>query len=391
LDEPLSPYDRHVRRELSSWSSDIARALEHPPAEPSERAAEIIRAFQETALVAAFLDRPDEARLILHAALDFVAHEAAPPGHAEARLLGFRPLIELARLDARLGRPDESLHVLERIAGLLRGGNLAFGALDITPSEWHAFTERDAFLETNLAGAVAIETLRAHLAAGRYQATLEAALAPAGTDPVLETMRREGQIVAWCRTGRGGEALTAAGRWAAEEHPVGRAIFEVRYAEILAACGDPVRAHAVAEVAVGRVERKMLSGPTTLFDLAIASRATRLLAGLGDPLAAELCRAALPAAAAVGDVPLLAEFALRIVETDAREETRAEALETLRAVASGSGYRIPAVERAVEREDGPLMPRAVNARAPSYPALFARLLGFEPEGGPRRLDGRGPL
>jgi len=382
-DEPLSPYDRHVRRELGSWSSDIARALACPPEEPTERAAETVRAFQETALVAAYLDRPDEARLILNVALDFVAHEAAPPGHAEARLLGFGPLIELARLDARIGRPDESLHVLERIGGLLRGGNLAFGALDITPPEWKALTERDASLESNLAGAVAIETLRAHLAAGRYRATIEAALAPGAADPVVETMQREALIVAWCRTGRGEDALVAAAQWAAEEHPIRRAIFEIRHAEALAAFGDPVRAHAVAEEAAGRVEQRMLSGPATLFDLAIAARATRLLAGLGDPLATELCRAALPAAAAVGDVPLHAELALRIVETDAREDARAEALEALRAVASGSGYRIPAVERAVEREDGPLVPRAVKERAPSYPALFARLLGFEPERGPR--------
>jgi hypothetical protein len=168
---------------------------------------------------------------------------------------------------------------------------------------------------------------------------------------VPETFRREAQIIASCRTGRGEEALAAAAQWASEDPPARRAIFEIRHAEALAALGDPVRAHAVVEEVAGRVERNLLSGPATLFDLGIATRATRLLAALGDPLA--------------------------------REEPRAEALEALRAVALGSGYRIAAVERAVEREDGPLVPRAVKERAPSYPALFARLVGFEPDRGPR--------
>jgi tetratricopeptide (TPR) repeat protein len=382
-DEPLSPYERHVRRELASWSSDIARQLAHLPPDPLERAAETVRAFQETALVAAYLDRPDEARMILHAALDFVAREAKMPDRAEAGVLGFGLLIELSRLDARLGRPDESLHVLERIGGLLRGQPLAFGALDIAPSDWQALAGGDASLEAILAGAIAIETLRAHLAAGRYEAALEASRAPAGADPVLETFRREAQIVASCRTGRGEEALAAAAQWPSENQPVRRAILEIRHAEALAALGDPVRAHAIVEEAAGRVERKLVSGPATLFDLGIATRATRLLALLGDPLAPELCHKALAPAAAVGDVPLLAELALRIVETDDREEPRADALEALRAVALGSGYRIPAVERAIEREDGPLVPRTVKERAPSYPALFARLVGFEPDRGPR--------
>ena len=107
---------------------------------------------------------------------------------------------------------------------------------------------------------------------------------------------------------------------------------------------------------------------------------------LGDPLAAELCRVGLPAATAIGDVPLVAELALRILELDRRPEERAEALDALRAVATGSGYCIPAVERAVEREDGPLVPRKARERAPSYPALLSRLLGFEPEA----LDHRKP-
>jgi len=376
-DETLAPYDRHVRRELSSWSLDVERAITRAPEDQVERTALFSRAYQEAALVAAYLDRPDEARLVLHAGLDFIARTADSAGDPTLLTLGTGPLFELARLDARLGRADEALFVLERISGLLRGLGLSFGALSISAETWAALT--DGAESGPIASAVVIETLRALLCAGRYEAVLEASRANAGVEPMLEAIRREAHLVALSKLGRGEEALNVAALWAAEDHPIRRAIFELRHAETLAAFGDPIRAHAIAEECARRVEKNLGAGPATLFDVTLAARIAKLQASLGDVLAAELCRIALPAATALGDAPLAADLALRILDLDNRAEERAAALDTLRATVMGSGYRIPAAERAIEREDGPLVPRTLKERAPSYPSLFSRLLGFPPE------------
>ncbi|MDI1478293.1 hypothetical protein [Polyangium sp. y55x31] len=380
-DEPLAPYDRHVRRELASWSAEALQRLDEAPEDPMERAAAFARAHQDAALIASYLGRPNEARLVCHAGLDSVAEHAETSGDETILLLGFGPLVELSRLDARLGRTDEALCVLERLSGLLRGQGLAFGALSISAATWARIGPGEGGAEAALTSMVAIETQRTLLGSGRHEAALEIARgqAPSPNDPVLEAMRREAYLVSLCRLGRGEEALLVAALWAAEAHPIRRPIFEIRHAEALAAFGDPVRAHAVAEECVRWVESRLSAGPATLFDLTIAARVSRLLATLGDPLAAELCRTALPAATSLGDVPLTAELALRILATDRRAEERAEALEALRAIATGSGYRIPAVERAVEAEDGPLLARSLKERAPSYPRLFERLLGFPPD------------
>ncbi|TKD03935.1 hypothetical protein [Polyangium fumosum] len=380
-DEPLAPYDRHVRRELASWSAEVLQRLDTAPEDPMERAASLARAHQDAALLASSLGRPNEARLICHAGLDCVAEQAETSGDTSVLLLGFGPLVELSRLDARLGRTDEALGVLERLSGLLRGQGLVFGALTIAPATWSRIGPGEGGAEGALASMVAIETLRTLLGSGRHEAALEIARsqAPAPADPVLEAMRREAYLVSLCRLGRGEQALLVAALWAAEAHPIRRPIFEIRHAEALAAFGDPVRAHAITEECVRRVESRLAAGPATLFDLTIAARVSRLLATLGDPLAAELCRTTLPAATSLGDVPLAAELALRILAMDRRPEERAEALEALRAIATGSGYRIPAVERAIEAEDGPLLARSLKERAPSYPRLFERLLGFPPD------------
>ncbi|HVK69090.1 MAG TPA: hypothetical protein VM694_31750 [Polyangium sp.] len=380
-DEPLAPYDRHVRRELASWSAEALQRLETAPEDPMERAAALAHAHQDAALIASYLGRPNEARLICHAGLDCVAEQAEASGDASVLLLGFGPLVELSRLDARLGRTDEALGVLERLSGLLRGQGLVFGALTISPATWARIGPGEGGAEGALASMVAIETLRTLLGSGRHEAALEIARsqAPAPADPVLEAMRREAYLVSLCRLGRG-ERLGVADL---EDRPPDRV--RLRGPErgheqrLLAAFGDPLRAHAIAEECVRRVEARLAAGPATLFDLAIAARVSRLLATLGDPLAAELCRTTLPAATSLGDVPLTAELALRILATDRRPEERAESLEALRAIATGSGYRIPAVERAVEAEDGPQLARSLKERAPSYPRLFERLLGFPPD------------
>ncbi len=380
-DEPLAPYDRHVRRELASSAAEALRRLEEAPEDPVERAATLSRAHQDAALIASYLDRPDEARLVCHAGLDCVAEQAETSGDLTILLFGFGPLVELSRLDARLGRTDEALCVLERLGGLLRGQGLAFGALTITPAAWENLGPGEGGAEGALASMVAIETQRTLLGSGRHEAALEVARGQtaATADPVLEVMRREAYLVSLCRLGKGEEALLVAALWAAEAHPIRRPIFELRHAEALAAFGDPVRAHGIVEECTQRVEARLAAGPATLFDLTMAARVSRLSATLGDPLAAELCRVALPAATALGDVPLTVELALRILAMDRRVEERAEALEALRAVATGSGYRIPAVERAVEAEDGPLLSRSLKERAPAYPRLFERLLGFAPD------------
>lgn len=378
-DEPLAPYDKHVRRELASFSADILQRISCEPGDAIEDAAIMVRAHQETALVASYLDRPDEARLVCHAALDDIADRAERTNEPVILLMGLGPLFELCRLDARLGRADEALFVLERLSGLLRGQGLSFGALTISAPVWEEIGGGEAGPAGSLAGTIAVETLRTLLATGRYEAALEASRMKTEADPMLEAIRREAHLVALCRLGRAEEADLVAALWAADAHPIRRAIFEHRHAEALAAFGDPVRAHAITEENARRLEIRLGSGPATLFDVSLAARISRLCALLGDPLAAELCRVSLPAATALGDVPLVAELALRIVELDRRPEERAEALDALRAVVTGSGYRIPAAIRAVEREDGPLVPRSLRERAPSYPALFSRLLGFEPD------------
>lgn len=378
-DEPLVPYDKHIRRELGSLSAEVLRRISKLSGDALEDAATLANGYQETALIATYLDRPDEARLICHAALDAIAERAETHENPTILLLGLGPLLELARLDARLGRVDEALFVLEKLSGLLRGQGLSFGALTISASFWEIMASGEDGPGRALASSIAVETLRALVASGRYEAALDASRVKFESDAMLEGIRREAHFVSLCRLGRAEEALLLAPLWATDDHPIRRAIFEHRHAEALAAFGDPIQAHAMAEENTRRMEARLGAGPATLFDIYLAARISRLSAMLGDPLAAELCRVCLPAATAMGDAPLVAELALRIVELDRRPDVRADALDALRAIATGSGYRIAAVERAVEREDGPLVPRSTRERAPSYPELFSRLLGFLPD------------
>jgi hypothetical protein len=234
-----------------------------------------------------------------------------------------------------------------------------------------------------IAADAAAEMLATLLSSGQLEEALSLALlAKRGPcdPPELEWVRREAALSALCRLGRAEEALSLAARSTVESPSGQRLVFELRRAEALACFGDAQRARGLADTVSTALDRKWQILPASLDDVRMAARASALSVALGDPLAADFCWTALAEALAIGDVPLESELLVRIVEADWDEERQADAADLLRAVALGSGYRLPAAEQLLMPEDGPLSAQGTEKRAPGFGALVEALTALDPEG-----------
>jgi hypothetical protein len=144
-----------------------------------------------------------------------------------------------------------------------------------------------------------------------------------------------------------------------------RPVFEQKRAEALAASGQTQAAAARALFVAEALASRWQEAPASLDELALAARVARLLSLLGHTESGALAVIALPHARAVGDAPIEAELALRVVESDAPREARAKAADVLSSIALSSGHRIGAWRVEPAGADEP--------RAPSYPRLRDRL------------------
>ncbi|MDC3953087.1 hypothetical protein [Polyangium jinanense] len=381
-DEFLTLRGRAVRWELAAWSGAITQALARALAQSREdRVAALAPCFEEATIVAGHLGRHEDARRVAEAAVRFYAAIARQKRSAEALAFAVSALVGLGAAERAAGRLDEALLHLGRVRSLGLGAEIGAGLLRVSRAQWESVLALEPAAARSIALASATETLSALLAARRLEDVVSLALVSrrGATDPpTLEWARKEAALAALCHLGRPDEALALAARYTVEAGEGERLVFELRRAEVLACFGDAAKARALAEVVLGQLERKWRARPGTLEDVRLAARVARLCALLGEATSADFCWAALAEALAIGDVPLQAELLVSIVETDWDQERREDASDLLRAVALGSGYRLPAAERLLSPEDGPRSSRSADERAPGFTSLVASLCALDP-------------
>ena len=381
-DEFLSIRGRAVRWELAAWSGSISESLARALSRGGqERLPALATCFEEATIVAGHLGRHEDARRIAEAAVRFFAGIARQKRSAEALAFAVSALVSVGGAERAAGRLDEALLHLGRVRSLGLGAEIGAGLLRVSRAQWESVLALEPGAARAIALSSATEALAALLTARRLEDVVSLALVSrrGATDPpALEWARKEAALSALCHLGRPDEALALAARYTVEAGEGERLVFELRRAEALACFGDVAKARALAEVVLGQLERKWRARPGTLEDVRLAARVARLCGLLGEASSADFCWAALAEALAVGDVPLQAELLVHIVETDWDEERREDAAELLRAVALGSGYRLPAAERLLSPEDGPRSSRSADERAPGFSSLVASLCAPDP-------------
>jgi len=370
-DELLSPRGRSPRRPLEPWCQEIVARLERDEARP----AMLALCFDEAARIALSLERPADARRLHAAAVSALVARAEEGGRgASALALALHASLSRANVDAALGDIDGALFAFERIAALPLGGSFEDGPLVVTQSR---FVDIAAFASQwpgTLYAEAIVCALDALILARRLDVALSVARARSPHEsPAFVALRREATATALSRMGLFDEALVFLASAVAREPLSTRPIFEQKRAEALAAAGKVDAAAARASLVLDMLDERFRCAPASLDDLALAARASRLLTMLGWELPAALCVRAFDRAAASGDVPLEAEFALTVVSSGAPRTDRERAAEALTRLAGESGYRIAGTG---ERPRGCFEAARPEVRAPSYLGLRDRLLAL---------------
>ena len=385
-DDFLSVEGRVVRSELAAWTASLAAAVSKAISRREGRLAAFSVCFREAIALALELGKTDEARQIAMAAVRLFSHAITRERRPEAVGFAVASLAWLGCVERSAGNVDEALLHLGRARSLGQGAELAAGILRVTRAQWDSLVALDRTKAQWASYWAATEMLSTLLVANRLEDVLSLALVSrrgAADPPALEWVRREAALSALCRLGRPDEALSLAARYTIEAGEGERLAFEMRRAEVLACFGDIARAYALAESVASQLDRKWRGRPATLAEVQMAVAATRLCKMAGEPLGVDFCWTTLAESLAIGDVPLEAELLGYIVETDWDIERREDASELLRALAFGSGYRLPAARALLVSDEGPLSSqgplsvRSVEERAPGFAALVECLCSLE--------------
>ena len=373
-DEYLTAPHFPPRGPLEPWCASVSDHLQEAIRDRQAHIDEIADGFEQAAEIALLLGRLGEAKKLRYAAIAFFVGEAERGAGIFATLPALWTSLGLARIDRALGRYDDALFLFEKLASLGLGGSLDDGLLLVTPEHFSeiesAFPESSARLRS-VAIAEALETL---IHAGRYDLALTAARVRSENDPAwLDAFRHETTATALSRLGLLNETLVFLASATALHPPHTRLVFEQKRAETLAAVGKLDDA-AVRVSALGlQLETHWKQCTPALPDVALAARVSLLLTSLGHHAqSTRLASAARLHARALGDVPLEAELALRVVESDAPSDMRADAADALTRIVLGTGYAITLLHGGVRLFEV-AMPPANEPRAPTYPALRDRL------------------
>jgi len=327
-DEFMVLWDRAPRGPLEPKAARAAEELDRALARDKTDFGEIARPFDDAVEVALALGHTAEARALCRKAVDWLAR--AYPASNGGAALALSTALKLGRVDRAEGRYDDALYLFERLAALPLGGSFEEGALSVGPAEFEAIGRRAPSLARRLSSAALAEALETLIRARRFDVALSVAKVRAPGDPAwLDAARREATATALCRMGLFGEALVFLSAAVARE-PLGtRPIFEQKRAEALGASGQTPAAEARALFLAEALGARFREGPASLEDLVLCARTARLLAFLGHEESGRLACAALPHARALGDAPLAAELALRVVGGAGAKEERRAASEVL--------------------------------------------------------------
>lgn len=341
-DEFMTAQRRSPRGALEPACAHVAARLDRALEAKEDRAAHLALCFEEAASIASLARRPLDARRLYETSIRLLAG-ADRRGDPAALALALRAVLGLGKIEAALGRFDEGLFHFEKLAALPLGGSLEAGPLVVTSARWAEIADFAPLLGPKLAADAIAAALEALITAGRYDVALAVARVKGKDDPAaLDAFRREATASALCRMGLFGEALVFLASAIPRAPAPTRPIFEQKRAEALAASGQLAAAEARSTFVVEALEERFRVSPASLDDLAIGARALRLLARLGEVPAAFAVRA-FELAGLLGDAPLEAELALRVVESDAPRAVRERAANVAVSLASADAPSLPAL------------------------------------------------
>lgn len=380
------------RGPLEPWCASVSDHLQEAIRDRHAHIDEIADGFEQAAEIALLLGRLGEAKKLRLAAIAYFMSDACTGDWSEGR--PWRPdapnvqpgsgtfatmpalwmLLGLARIDRALGRYDEALFTFERIVALGSGGSLDDGPLVLTAAqieEMETSCPESAARLRYVAIAEALETL---IRAGRYDLAITAARARRIDDPPwLGAFRCETIATALGHLGLVRETIVYLASVIAQRPEYPRLAFEQKRAEALASDGRFEEAAARLAFIAKTLEQQWTTQPATLSDVALAARTSLLASILGRHAeSARLAARAREFARELGDVPLEAELAMRVVESDAPSDVRADAADALTHILLATGYAIT-LPRGGVRPFEAAMPPANEPRAPTYPSLRDRL------------------
>jgi tetratricopeptide (TPR) repeat protein len=373
-DEFLTSPHLNPRGPLEPWCASVSDHLQEAIQDRHAHIDEIAGGFEQAAEIALLLGRLGEAKKLRLAAIAYFMAEVDAASGTFAIMPALWMLLGLARIERALGHYDDALFTFECIASLGLGGSLDDGALVLSPAQVAemeaSFPESTARLRA-VAIAEALETL---VRAGRYDLAITAARARRSDDPTwLGAFRCETIATALGRLGLVRETIVYLASVIAQRPEYPRLAFEQKYAEALATDGRFEDAATRLEFIVKSFEQQWIKDPPTLNDVALAARAALLLSILGrHNESAHLAARAREFARELGDVPLEAELALRVMESDAPSDVRADAADALTHILLATGYAITLPRGGVLLFEA-CMPPANEPRAPTYPLLRDRL------------------
>lgn len=365
------------RGPLEPWCASVSDHLQEAFLDRHAHIDEIADGFEQAAEIALLLGRLGDAKKLRLAAIAYFMAEAESVSGAFATMPALWMLLGLARIDRALGHYEDALLVFERLAAIGSGGSLDDGPLILSAAQIAELTSRFADATTRLRSVAIAEALETLIRAGRYDLAITASRARRDDDPLwLGAFRCETIATALGRMGLVRETIVYLGSVIAQRPEYPRLAFEQKRAEALASDGRFEEAAMRLDFITESLEQQWTTTAPTLSDVALAARTSLLASILGRHAeSARLAARAREFARDLGDVPLEAELALRVMESDAPSEIRAHAADALTHILLATGYAIT-LPRGGVRPFEAAMPPANEPRAPTYPTLRDRLYEF---------------
>lgn len=362
------------RGPLEPWCASVSDHLQEAILDRHAHIDEIADGFEQAAEIALLLGRLGEAKKLRLAAIAYFMTEASAGSDTFATMPALWMQLGLARIERALGRYDEALLVFEHIAALGLGGSFDDGSLTLTPAQIAEIESSFPESAARLRSVAIAETLETLVRAGRHDLAITAARARRADDPPwLGAFRCETIATALGRMGLLRETIVYLASVITHRPEYPRLAFEQKRAEALASDGRFEEAAARLAFITESLEQQWTTASATLSDVALAARTSLLSTILGRHAeSARLAARAREFARELGDVPLEAELALRVMESDAPSEVRADAADALTHILLATGYAIT-LPRGGVRPFEAAMPPANEPRAPTYPALRDRL------------------
>lgn len=365
------------RGPLEPWCASVSDHLQEAFLDRHAHIDEIADGFEQAAEIALLLGRLGDAKKLRLAAIAYFMAEAESISGAFATMPALWMLLGLARIDRALGHYEDALLVFERLAAIDSGGSLDDGPLILSAAQLAELTSRFADATARLRSVAIAEALETLIRAGRYDLAITASRARRDDDPLwLGAFRCETIATALGRMGLLRETIVYLASVIAQRPEYPRLAFEQKRAEALASDGRFEEAATRLDFIAESLEHQWATTPPTLSDVALAARTSLLASILGRHAeSARLAARAREFARDLGDVPLEAELALRVMESDAPSDIRAHAADALTHILLATGYAIT-LPRGGVRPFEAAMPPANEPRAPTYPALRDRLYEF---------------